>query len=150
MAKDMEKEFCYMIMLEFMKGIGNAISNMEKGIKNLLMGAHMKEIMLMENQKVLESMYGPMESSTKDNGLEVKSKDLECGEEPKVILILENGKGGKQMDMEFIRGLTEIAMKDNLKIAWNTEKELKSLQMVIYIVVLMKKESPQDSENTIG
>ena len=115
-AKDMEREFCYTRIFELMKATGNVILNMEKATKNLLMGAHMKEIMLMENLKELGSMYGPADSSMRDNGLEARSKDLECGEELKVIPILDNGKEERQMDMEFIHGLMEIAMKGNLKI----------------------------------
>lgn len=104
----------------------------------------------MENLKELENMYGPMENSMRVSGLEVKNKDLGCGEAPKVIPILENGKEGRQMDMEFILGSMEIVTKDNLKIALSMGKGSKNLQTAIYIEVHIKKENPQDLENTIG
>ena len=36
-----------------------------------------------------------------------------CGEEQKVIHILDNGNSEKQMVMEYILGLMVIGMKDN-------------------------------------
>ena len=39
-------------------------------------------------------------------------KDMGCGEAYLVILILDNGKIQKQMDMEFINGKMEIDLKD--------------------------------------
>jgi hypothetical protein len=41
--------------------------------------------------------------------------DLECGEEPKVIHIKDNGNLANLKGMEFILGRMEINTRDNLK-----------------------------------
>ena len=79
--------------------------------KNFLINVLIKENMPMVNLKELVVIHGLMDNFIKDNGYVEWNKAQECGEEPKVILILDNGKWEKQMVMVFIHGLTVIDIK---------------------------------------
>ena len=79
--------------------------------KNFLINVLIKENMPMVNLKELVVIHGLMDNFIKDNGYVEWNKAQECGEEPKVILILDYGKWEKQMVMVFIHGLTVIDIK---------------------------------------
>ena len=61
-------------------------------------------------------MCGLMESCMMDNGLRGKNMDLVFGKVLRVIVTWGNGKMEVLMGMEFMFGLMEIDMKDNLRI----------------------------------
>jgi hypothetical protein len=105
---------------------------MDKGIKNLTIYVSMKGIMWMVNLKELVNIHGKMGNFMKVNGSMGWRKDQECGEGQKVTHILANGNKGKQMGMEYIRGLMGIDMKDSSKSTWNMVKGFRSFRMVIF------------------
>jgi len=76
--------------------------------------------------------------------------DREYGEDLKVIHILVNGKMVKHKDMEFIHGLMETDMKDNLNNVLNMDKEYKNLQMVICTKDTTRMVSLMGKENISG
>ena len=133
-----------------MKECGIKIINMEKDIKNLVMDPSIEVITSRVSLKVAADINGKTAKSMKDSGSMASSMALESGEEPKVILISENGDKERQMVMEFILGLMVIDMKENLSNASNMEKESSISQMEILIKAIIKMENHQGTENTIG
>lgn len=90
---------------------------MAKVMKSFLMEQYIQVHMPMENHKDMARIPGRMAKPMKGNGLMEWRADQEFGEDQMAILILDNGVMDKQMAMEFIHGLMEIDMKDNLRIA---------------------------------
>ena len=58
----------FMIMAEFIKANGKMILNMEKAFKNFPTNVCIKEIISMENLRVLGDIAGQMANSMKDSG----------------------------------------------------------------------------------
>lgn len=150
MRKGMARESFFTKAFGFMRAVGSVISSMARGLRSSPMGATTREITSMEGRKVLAGTPGPMQSSTKDNGSGGSSKAQECGEEQRETHILESGKEGRRMAMEFIHGSTGIATKDSSEIASSTEKESRNLQTGICTVARTRGANPQDSGSTTG
>ena len=92
------------------------ITSMVKDLNNFKTNLLILVIMLMESQKAEVLMFGLTMKYIRDNGTRDKSMAVEFGRVRKEIVILVNGSMEKPMDSEYTSGLTEIVMKDNLRI----------------------------------
>lgn len=114
MENDMEKESWSITPVESTKATGSAILSMEKAMKNFKMGLFTRDSSSMVNLKGWVVCSGLMASFTKASGLLVLNMVLVCGMELKETATLVNGNSGKPMATEYMYGLMEIDMKDNL------------------------------------
>lgn len=133
-----------------MKGTGLIIIAITKAMKNLAMDQFTKGTMSMESLKDMVDMNGKTMKSMKGNGKEESNMDLEYGEDPKEIRILDNGNRARPKAMACIHGQTEIDTKANSKNVLNMEKEFSDSRMEIPIKATTNVVNLQDMENIIG
>lgn len=114
MEKDMDMELFCTLTIGFIKDNGNVTTKMEWDFNCFKMDAFIKVLMLMGSLKGWESISGLMANFIKDNGSAASNMDLECGMEPKVTTMSDNGNLERLMAMEYMYGSMEIDMKANL------------------------------------
>jgi hypothetical protein len=95
-----------------MKDSGDMIIVKAKAWKSTLTGTSMKEISKKEKLMEKVSTIGLTEKSMMENGKMELKKAMVCGEVYLEIVISDNGKIVKLMDMEFINGRMGIGMKE--------------------------------------
>ena len=100
-----------------MKVNGIKIKGTVEATKDLWMVTFIKADMLTEKQTEKELLVGLMEKLMMVNGWMGLKTVMVYGKEKAGILILDNGKIAKQMDMEYMYGQLVIDMKANGKLA---------------------------------
>ena len=115
--KDKDKEYNFIITVEFMRVYGIMIRDMEEVTKSLQMEILIKENIVKEKLMEKVFLHGLMAKFMMVNGSKASKKDMEYGKEKTEILILVNGKKAKLMDSGCIFGKMEIGMRVNGKLA---------------------------------
>ena len=113
------------------------------------------ELFIVANGKMgadmaMEFKFGQMERSMKDTGKIIRHMVKESFGMLMEMYLMEDGKMIKLMDLEYIHTLTALNMKVTGRMIYNMEKVLRLGQMVLSMMVHIKKEWKMGLDITFG